>query len=142
MSEWCCCCWKHLAGCTEHALQMLSLLGTTQLRHQYPASDLSLVNGVNAPRLQSTPQIGHACFCGQRKPKAGTSQMLAVGSRWCVWKWGWRCQGDLGRTPRAFAILPYSKPECCCAKNALLAPNALIFSFFLSLPYRKHFPSM
>lgn len=49
------------------------------------------------------------------------SQMLVVGSRWCVWKWGWRCQGDLGRTPRASAVLPYSKSECSCTKNALVA---------------------
>lgn len=60
------------------------------------------------------------------------SQMLVVGSRWCVWKWGWRCQGDLGRTPRASAILPYSKSECICARNPLLA-SISSYSFYTFL---------
>lgn len=37
-----------------------------------------------------------------------------VGSRWCEWKWGWRCQRDLGRTPRASAVPPYSKSGYLC----------------------------
>jgi hypothetical protein len=67
-------------------------------------SIFSFVKGVN--KLQTCALIGHACLCGQRKPKGRESQMLVGGSRWCVWRWEWGCQRDLGRTSTASADYP------------------------------------